>query len=166
MLVDIFVGRFQPLHNGHMKVLSQMENPMILLVKGSKSVEDTDKNPLSEEEQIRLIHLAHPRAIVRVVKHGYLPDLIRDIEAGEHEIGIARVFAGKDRAHEYKKQFNREVAKGNTFDTDIVVVERSSDDVSATKVRVSIRENDEETFQSLVPEALWGEFTALQRSMT
>ena len=56
----VYIGRFQPFHYGHMKVLSWAENlaERILLLVGSSNFERTLRNPWTFNERKKMIELA------------------------------------------------------------------------------------------------------------
>ncbi len=56
----LFIGRFQPLHKGHISVLQDLKKSGIdevLIGIGSSQYRDTQDNPFSYEERIKLIDL-------------------------------------------------------------------------------------------------------------
>ena len=117
--VIIWNGRAQPWHKGHdamvQKGKSQLEqlgasSVYIMIVKGGKSSEDKNKNPLSEKEQIELISTVyandpqvtvHPEAISSSFI-GVLADVL--YKSGNK---VAGWLAGADRISEYRKMLVR-----------------------------------------------------------
>ncbi len=57
MATALFVGRFQPLHKGHLHIISQAlrDNERLVVVVGSAQEKNTLENPLSTEERMRMI---------------------------------------------------------------------------------------------------------------
>lgn len=53
----LFIGRFQPFHNGHLAVLKEMvkENDSIIIAVGSAQFSNTEKNPLTAGERLVII---------------------------------------------------------------------------------------------------------------
>jgi nicotinamide mononucleotide adenylyltransferase len=150
---DIFIGRFQPFHLGHAKILDMMNNPVILLVKGGKSSQDKNRNPLSQKDQIRLIKKYSPKAKIVETKNGYIPDIVEQLK--EMNIEVDTLMAGDDRIESYKKQNERAGIKINYKLTPRVT--------SATKVRNAIREDDHETFKKIMPKKLHKEWDNLRK---
>ncbi len=66
----LFVGRFQPFHNGHLKVIKDIlkENREVIIVIGSAQEKNTLENPFSEEERKRMVELALKEAGIRNYK--------------------------------------------------------------------------------------------------
>ena len=55
--IVVYIGRFQPLHNGHVRIIqdiSQLAEQVIVII-GSKSNPVTIKNPFSYEERVEII---------------------------------------------------------------------------------------------------------------
>ena len=71
---SLFLGRMQPIHNGHEAIIKMMKNPIVALVKGGKSSEDKKRNPFDEKYQIKLIKKLNPSVTVITAPSGYIPD--------------------------------------------------------------------------------------------
>lgn len=167
--VELFLGRFQPLHNGHASVIAKMKNPVVALVKGKGSSSDKDKNPLSARDQMRLIKKARPGTLVVEVPNGYIPDIGEMLRQRGFE--LTAVYAGDDRKDSYKRQlasfnkknpdkaFNAEIKP--TFDP----TGGRIGGTSATLVRKAIREGDKETFLKHMPKKLHSEWDFLRKKI-
>lgn len=168
--VDLFLGRLQPLHKGHLFVISQMTNPVVAIVKGDKSSQDKAKNPFSAETQLKLAELCFPmntRTII--VKSGFVPDIIQ-LLADNFGDKVVRVFCDEDRMPGYEGQIKR----ANTalekkglppLTVSVVAFSRGEENVSATKVRKSLIDNDINTFSKLVPVKMQGLFNTLRQEI-
>jgi nicotinamide-nucleotide adenylyltransferase len=57
MTPALFVGRFQPLHNGHMAVIEDLfrKHRQVVIVIGSASEQGTEKNPFSARERMEML---------------------------------------------------------------------------------------------------------------
>ena len=157
--VNLLVGRFQPFHNGHLKMakfLKEKNNlPSVAVVvypghnKSGKSPfsEDTIKKYMDgvvrdEKEVIDYIIVQRGligSAIVKLLEKGYKPNLIG---------------AGEDRMDDYTKQIDY-VKKSDVGDQmqDLKLVETPRV-TSATKVREAIADDDYQEVKRLVPKGV------------
>lgn len=159
--VDVFAGRFQPLHQGHLNIINSMTNPVVAIVKGAASSQDKARNPLPEKYQIALIKKAAPKAKVIVVASGYIPAIANDLrKEGMEMVGF---YAGADRLSDYIRQFQRINAKLDANKTFDVKMKETPRFTSATIVRNAIREGDQEQFQKLMPKSIHGEWDKLRK---
>ena len=62
--IAVYVGRFQPFHNGHLALLQRalQEAPLCVVVLGSAHQARTPKNPFTWQERAEMIQLALPEA--------------------------------------------------------------------------------------------------------
>lgn len=150
---DLFVGRFQPFHKGHANVVAKMKNPIIAVVKGGKTSEDKEKNPLTFEQQKILIQTVFPNAEVIEVKNANLYGILYHLN--KEGKNIRKVFAGEDRLDSYKKA----VEKSNQETGKNVEVEQTPRFTSATTVRNVIRSGKYDEYVKLMPAELANEKT-------
>ncbi len=153
---DLFMGRFQPIHNGHLAVLERMNNPVVVIVRGKVSSQDKEKNPFDADYQLSLFGKVVPEVRVEIAENGYLPDIIKNL--GDCPDAV---YAGPDRIAQYRAQIeraNKELEEPLTpqfFETERVT--------SASVVREAIRSGDKEAFKASVPRAIWDEFTTMRK---
>lgn len=166
-LVNIVVGRFQPFTLGHGKVLQQLykENGLPIVVFLVKSGKVDSSNPFSEELQkdmLNSIKEDYNIKDIKVIKYAAI-DLIFNELRPEYEPVLWGV--GSDRLKNYNGQVNRE-----EYRTDLNVREdfstfeivRGDEDISATKVRKSLIEDDFRVFKKMMPIGLWDKFDLLK----
>ena len=168
--VNLLVGRFQPFHNGHLKMakfLKEKNNlPSVAVVvypghnKSGKSPfnEDTIKKYMDgvvrdEKEVIDYIIVQRGligSAIVKLLEKGYKPNLIG---------------AGQDRTNDYTKQLEY-VKKSEIGDQmqDLKLVQTPRV-TSATEVRNAIKDEDYQKFKKLVPVGVERMYTALKSAI-
>lgn len=79
-MATLFVGRFQPLHNGHLSVIEQYSDVVIAI--GSSQYSGTADNPLSVTERQHCLEQVFQGPIVAV------PDLHDDAHWVEHLLKI------------------------------------------------------------------------------
>lgn len=161
--VEVFMGRMQPIHKGHAESIKGLKNGVVVLVKGEKSSTDASKNPLSQDQQIKLIKKAvGPKIKIVVSSTGYLPAIFSDLRSMGYE--PTKLVAGPDRVAKYKGMidgFNKNIEPEKQFDVKIEGTPRR-ENISATDVRNAIRAGDEETFKKMMPKELWSEFEYLR----
>lgn len=161
--VELFLGRLQPPHLGHKKNIDAMKNPVIGIVRGSKSGLDKTRNPLEIDYQISLIKKFAPNAIIKVFADGFLPFIISSLR--QEGLEVVAILAGSDRISSYKQSivsFNKKLPDDRKIETKFKEIARDEKDISATKIRTAIRSGDKEFYQDNVPKELWGEFEKLQ----
>jgi hypothetical protein len=168
--VNLLIGRFQPFHNGHLKMAKHLEEknglPSFIVVvypghnKSGKSpfTEETIKKYMEgivEDEKliegyiiVRIGLIGS--AIVKLLGMGYFPKLIG---------------AGEDRIEDYTKQI--EYVKKSDIgdkmsDLELIKTPRTS---SATEVRDAIKEEDYLKFKRLVPSGVEKMYSILKSEM-
>ncbi len=168
--VNLLVGRFQPFHNGHLKMakfLKEKNNlPSVAVVvypghnKSGKSPfnEDLIKKYMdgivgNEKEVIDYIIVQRGligSAIVKLLEKGYKPNLIG---------------AGEDRMDDYTKQLDY-VKKSDIGDQmqDLKLIQTPRS-TSATEVRNAIKDEDYQKFRKLVPAGVEKMYTALKSAV-
>jgi len=162
--VELFLGRMQPVHLGHLKIIKKMKNPIVALVKGHTTGKDKKRNPLDVHYQTYLLRKMVPGLRIITVNNGYLPEIVSSLrESTGNE--VEKVYAGEDRLSDYKRQIdsaNKKLDISRQFDIDFVKTERFT---SATKVREAIRSGNEEEFKKLTPKTIWDEWGEMKRRL-
>jgi len=159
--VEVFLGRMQPIHNGHIKAIKKMKNPVIVLVKGEQSSKDKKKNPFDAQYQQRLLKKALGANLrIIVSRTGFIPEILSAIRG----IGFepVTIVAGPDRFGKYKGQvdsINKSLPEEKKFRVKMKEAERVT---SATKVRDAIRNGDLPVFRKVMPKELHGEWKTMR----
>lgn len=161
--VELFLGRLQPIHNGHKKIIDSMTNPIVVIVKGGKTSEDKARNPLSVEYQEKLLKKVSPGVEVSVSPNGFLPGILGYFRKQGKE--VVKIYAGADRIEGYKAAINTANAKMPEDQRYHVTFQETERVTSATAVRNAIRSGDHETFKKLCPKEIWNEFDNLQKAL-
>lgn len=159
--VSLFLGRMQPIHKGHLAIINKMKNPVVAIVKGAKTSQDKAKNPLTADQQIKMLKKVAPSVEVVVVPNGYLPEIIDMLRRAGDE--VVTVYAGADRIKAYKAQVdrgNKELDDEHVMDVKFIETERLT---SASVVRDSIRSGDKKKFEDNMPRELWDEWDDLRK---
>lgn len=183
------IGRFQPITKLHCKIIDdarkKYQNTFVVVVnpklperekrftkKGELRTPEKrriEKNPFSLSLRVKLIYKAlegklHSSHIISAPT-GFTQDAIekifRYLSKEKHKKNFV-LLAGSDRVDEYIRQLKLY----SNIDFSIKEITRditSADNVSATKVRNAIKENDFETFKKLTPEGIHSEFNNLRK---
>lgn len=167
--VNIFVGRFQPLTNGHLKVLEnlyrQNSKGVLLLIVQSK------EPYFPKSLQHKMI-----REIIKqydFVKGFYsLPNAGIDTVFNEVRPAYEPVLwgFGTDRAKSYNNQIQKDIYRSELDvrqDFQGYEIKRADEDISSTRVRLALKENNLNEFKKFMPECTWKffeEFTKHMRS--
>ncbi len=164
--VNLLVGRFQPFHNGHLKMVDQLhkENdlPSIIAVV-HPGHNKSGKSPYDEKLISRYMEgivKDNPGKIAGyfVVNRGLLGPIYG--KAKEHGFIPKVIGAGDDRIEDYNKQSDYLKKAGGDFPEDIKIIQtkRSS---SGTDVRKKIESEDYVGFKKLVPQAVANVYNSL-----
>ncbi|MHA2019601.1 MAG: hypothetical protein ACTSXY_15140 [Promethearchaeota archaeon] len=154
--VSLFLGRFQPIHIGHQIILKKMKNPLVVLIKGTKTSRNSKRNPFTQEYQLGLLKTIMPNLKIHTVPSGFLPLILFDIRRLGFE--PIKVYAGADRLNSYKKMissFPDELG----FNIKFVKTPRIC---SATEVRKAIKSNNFKSFKENMPKKLWTEWETMK----
>jgi cytidyltransferase-like protein len=168
--VNVLIGRFQPFHNGHLKMAKKMKEendlPCIVAVvhPGHNS---SGKSPFGED-----LVKKYMEAVVRengdsicgffMVNRGLLGVIYGT--AKTHGFNIKSIGAGDDRVSDYKKQIDYLKKNGKDFPQEITIVETPRS-TSATEVRKKIEEEDFTSFKKMVPPSISSLYNSLVTGM-
>jgi cytidyltransferase-like protein len=141
----LILGRFQPLTLGHQKMIDlaykECDDVYICLVKSAK--ENKESNPFSLELQEKMLKIVYPKINILTARTGNLNTIMNKIEDN-----INWIYAGTDRVKSYENQLSRNP------DVKVREIERSDEDISATKVRMALRSDDRELVRTMTDEKL------------
>lgn len=165
MNINVFYGRFQPIHNGHIWALQSLDEYNTQT--GGKAyiatsaTQDPESNPLSFDQKKKFIQESID-ALGLDISVWDIPvmkiyDLIRDLcfECQNGGGGVVTLFCGGDRVASYQKMADGLVpkyqARGEIMDVEFKVqqaMERTDEAhaYSATQMRQHVKDGDFETF--------------------
>lgn len=164
--VNLLVGRFQPFHNGHMKMVDQLykENDLSSII----AVVHPGHNKSGKSPYDEKLISRYMEGIVRdnpgkisgyfVVNRGLLGPIYG--KAKEYGFLPKAIAAGDDRIEDYNKQAEYLKKAGGDFPEDIKIIQtkRSS---SGSEVRKKIESEDYTGFKKLVPPAVANVYNSL-----
>lgn len=149
----LFSGRFSPPTKAHIKIvedaMKKYDSVTLNIVKASK---DDPKNPFPLELQMKIWKSVFPKLIIQTSQTG---NIIQIIRKSENNINV--VLAGSDRVKEYESQL-----KTNP-DISVEEIKRTDEDVSATKVRNSLKSDDMEAFKANMDKRTWKFYDELKK---
>ena len=154
--VNVMIGRFQPFTNGHMKCVEaaweKLGVPTVICMVNTKDEKVDERKPFpsslllplyeeafSNNEMVSKIHLVVNADIVKIGE----ALLVEGLQ-------ICSWTCGTDRYDVYSKMAEKYAEQAHlTEDFQMIEVVRGDEDISATKVRESLKNDDFNTFESL-----------------
>ena len=165
--VNIIIGRFQPFTLGHLKCAQEAQRKLgvksVLLV--INTVKQDARHPfLTKQIEKILDKMCKEEPTLTgyvLVKNA---DIVKNVEilreAGYEPISWT---CGTDRYAQYEtmvKKYGKDIDLDDNFE--VIEVKRGDEDISATAVRQALRNNDEDTYIGLVPNAWRRQFVFLR----
>lgn len=157
--VNIVIGRFQPFTTGHYKCVEAAWNQkglptIICMINTPESKVDT-RHPFPSDMLISLYDelFSNNNKIVGIILVRNADIVKISEEVRKYGLEIASWTCGTDRFKSYSRMANRygDLAK-LSGDFEMIEVSRSDEDVSATKARNCLLNNDREGFLQLIPD--------------
>lgn len=160
----LFLGRFQPPTIAHFNIIKNFiemckgrlyyNKIVICIISGNKSKKELNPFPVSLIKE--MIKKVFPDDNIEIMTHstGNLISIIN-----KYKFNIRYVLAGSDRSDDYAKQLR------NTYTTNVLEYDRRDDDVSATKLRKAIKEDNFNDFKKLIHPELIGYYDQLKSLM-
>ena len=149
MSIALFLGRFQPFHNGHMEVVRKIleEHSFVKIAIGSSQYSNTKENPFSAEERTDMIHAALEADGITQFETVFVPDIHDKFAYAEHVKDRVGMF---DAVYACESNLTKNLFKEAGYDTEIM---KRIDDISSTEIRELMKQSGNE-WKSLVPEAV------------
>lgn len=173
-LVNMFVGRFQPFTLGHAKVIKQLHaqngHPtVIFLVKAKKKKkEDAFKRPYDEQTQLEMLNNLKKEL---PIEHVYIiPSAAIDKMFNELRPKYEPVLwgTGTDRMRQYGFQVDKPEYREDLNvlpEFSMYEIQRGDENISATKVRNAMLEDDFKAFKSMTPKGIHGMYNDLKSKL-
>ena len=148
--INIIIGRFQPLTNGHLKCLEEVykETGLKTIVCIIKTDKLDERHPFDSESLIKIYNSIpsinkYIEKFIEVNSANIVP--IQE-ELKEQGYIIDTWVCGSDRYKPYKK-----MADKYTEGVEVMEIKRSDDDISATMAREALKKNDKKLFLRITP---------------
>lgn len=157
----LLIGRFQPLHIGHVKMIVEAlkHSDNIIIGIGSAQEANTYKNPLSYEYRKHLIKKVFPDALV-------IPILDRGLgnnsSWGEYVLATVKEQLGLTPDLIVTGEEERRTSWFNNIEQ--LVIPKYYD-ISATKIRDLLVENKFENWRLYTPSEIWNEYETIRETV-
>lgn len=162
----IYIGRFQPFHKGHLHIVEQMmkECRKVVVVIGSANKGNTERNPLTYYERKTIIDkvigdLGYQYR-VNVVGIDDRKDISNDSSWGEY-VKEQLSLQGIEFDAIYEGYELERVYWYSTLNIPVTWLDRVFD-ISATKVREALKQDNRELYEKYMPESLHKDFDNLR----
>lgn len=156
--VNIIVGRFQPLTDGHMKLIEAAWKTLhigtVICIIDTPENKIDNRHPFTTDTLLSIyndLQSTYYKTIVDVVvvKNA---DIVKIGELLNNKYEIKSWSCGTDRIDSYTKMSNTYKERaGLADDFQMIEVKRSGGDISATRVRKALLNGDIKTFNALTP---------------
>lgn len=156
--VNILVGRFQPFTNGHYKCIEAAWNtkrlPTVICMIDTPEAKVDKRHPFPSDMLLdlysNLINNDKKIADIITVKNANIIAIAAELK--KHNFKIASWTCGTDRYDSYNTMAEKyHDAAELSDDFEVIEVKRSDEDVSATKARNCLLNNDRKEFISMMP---------------
>ena len=173
-MVNMFVGRFQPFTLGHAKVVKQLHEQngypvVIFLVKSKKKKkEDAFKRPYDETTQLEMLNNLKKEL---PIEHVYIiPTAAIDVMFNEMRPKYEPVLwgTGTDRMKVYGYQVDRQEYRDDLNvlpEFGLYEIQRTGENISATKVRNAMLDDDFKAFKAMTPKGIHGMYNDLKSKL-
>lgn len=156
--VNITIGRFQPLTNGHMKCIEQAYHttgmPTVICMIGVDESKADERHPFPTSMLLPIYKKA-------LEKNKMIADIVLVKNANIVDIGpmlykmgyqVRSWSCGTDRLADYEKMALKYKDQAQLADDfQMIEIKRADEDVSATKVRQALLDDDYKTFVAMTP---------------
>lgn len=157
--VNIVIGRFQPFTKGHYACVEAAMNqkmlPTVICIIDTPESKVDERHPFPSDMLTDLYgeFFSHDEKIVGVipVKNADIVKIGEELK--KHDFEIASWTCGTDRIDSYTKMSTKyKEQAGLSDDFEMIEVYRTDEDVSATKARQALLDDDKKAFYSMIPQ--------------
>ena len=156
--VNIVIGRFQPFTNGHLKCVEEAWNklnvPTIICMINTKDEKVDEKHPFPSSLLLPLYNdVFKKNKMIKKVVLVVNADIVKIGEMLKNDdYQICSWTCGTDRYESYSRMSkNYHDQAGLSDDFQMIEVKRGDEDISATKVRQALLNDDKRTFDKMTP---------------
>ena len=158
----VIQGRFQPPTAGHLKAIKAASKKYnlpvaIVLVKGAKSDVMFDAKIQKEVFSKMLTGIPH---IFLDTDNGFFGEWVHQLR--NKNLEPVAFYCGSDRVSSYKGMINRYADK-LSVDINVEEIARTGKDISASKVREALKNDDIKAFQDNMDKRTWSLFDKLKK---
>ena len=160
----VIMGRFHPPTLGHKKLIEKAVKKYnapvsIFIVKGAKTTKEKAPFPFALQKEIfnKMTKVPHR---VYIISTGFVGEFIHELRNNDFE--PVALMAGSDRLKTYKAQVKRYSEELN-LNMKVVEIKRGEEDISASKVREALKNDDVETFEKMMDKKVHNTFKKLKR---
>ena len=173
-MVNMFVGRFQPFTLGHAKVVKQLHDQngypvVIFLVKAkTKKKEDAFKRPYDEQTQLEMLNNLKrelPIEHVYIIGSAAIDKMFNEMRPQYEPVLWG---TGTDRIKQYGFQVNNEEYREDLNvlpEFGLYEIQRTGENISATKVRNAMLDDDFKAFKAMTPKGIHGMYSDLKNKL-
>jgi cytidyltransferase-like protein len=164
----LFLGRFQPFHDGHGSIVMDAWNDCehLVIAIGSSQEERTKRNPLSFAERAALIRaLTWYNKDITIIGIPDRENPSDDSSWGEYVMNYVEKECGKRPTVIFE---GGEAVRSHWYDTlgaEVKITDREDYPISATEIRQMLLEDDRREFALHMPMGTWGFYDDLRRIM-
>jgi nicotinic acid mononucleotide adenylyltransferase len=171
--MNIILGKFQPLTIAHKQLIEELYNQnhkkVIIVLTKSKVVDE--KHPFSQDLILKELFKVYPNndIVFDIITHsggdfGPLFNYLYKVIGNDLDLWGC----GTDRVEAYRKfiknpKYIEMFHLPETFD--VYELKRTDENISATKVRQFIKDNDFENFKQMMPEESWQFFEEFKKEL-
>lgn len=156
MTTALYIGRFQPLHNGHIIYIKNMlkENDKLIIVIGSAQEKNTDKNPFSVRERKKMLKLCFKHEHLKHIKIISQKDYPNDNQ--KWLMKVLKKTGKFDNIYAGENQLVRKIFTDEGYEVKIF---RRIQNISSTRIRDLIAKN--KVWKHLVPQSVYNYITSI-----
>ena len=170
------IGRFSPVTKGHEKLIQYAltKVDVLLILVGSADKKNTFRNPFSIETRMRLLTKIYKDEIEnKQIILAPLNDLTEETDIqggkwGKYLIqNVEKILKRKPDYSIYGEEESRKYwfNKEDVINIEDIILKRTEEDISATKVREIIAKNDYENFKKFVNSKIYEDYNDIRNEL-